>query len=172
METLSWRIAMCVIALSLVTFQVVAHEPAGNKASHGKHASAQDHHQAIVAVMKSTWERPDAPLDLVPIVVRDDHAVVGWIQGDMGGRALLRQNHGKWDVVLCSGDALTEKAFLQKYGLRADAAGRLAQSVIEAEKAMPADKRVLLSRFDGVVLMNPDGSHPPAGHGQHGGGKH
>ena len=41
-----------------------------------------------------------------PVVVEGDHAIAGWVQGDMGGRAHLRRKGHDWQLVLCSGDPL------------------------------------------------------------------
>ncbi|MGE3159307.1 MAG: copper uptake system-associated protein, partial [Xanthobacteraceae bacterium] len=59
----------------------------------------------IQKVMKGTWEKPDAPLRVDPIVIAIEYAIADWAQGDMGGRALLRRKSGAWTIVLCSGDA-------------------------------------------------------------------
>lgn len=43
----------------------------------------------IGAMMRATFDRPDAPLTAEPIVVSGDYAVVDWTQSDQGGRALI-----------------------------------------------------------------------------------
>lgn len=51
-------------------------------------ANDMNEHQ-ITMVMKQLFEKPDAPLSVVPISVDGDYAVAGWIQGGRGGRAFL-----------------------------------------------------------------------------------
>lgn len=134
-------------------------------------ADAANDQAAIRVTMRGTWDRPETPLLVGPIVVVGDHAVAGWAQGDSGGRALLRRVHGKWLVHLCSGDALKETAFLMQSGLSHDDAASMARAVAVAEAALPAERVALFSRFDGVVMMDAEGNHPPA-HGHGAGHKH
>ena len=57
-------------------------------------ALAQDtsHEQAEIRnLMRATWERPNAPLSVDPVVVHDGYAIAGWVQDERGGRALLRK---------------------------------------------------------------------------------
>jgi hypothetical protein len=60
----------------------------------------------------ATFDKPEAPLIVEPIVVQGDLAVAGWAQGEMGGRALLRRKGTAWQLALCSGDALKQAAAL------------------------------------------------------------
>lgn len=134
-------------------------------------ADAAQDKTSIAAVMRSTWDRPESPLQVEPIVVIGDHAVAGWAQADSGGRALLRRANGKWLIHLCSGDALKESAFLMQSGLSHDAAAKMARAVADAEAALPAERVALFARFDGVVMIDAEGNHPPA-HGHGGGSGH
>jgi copper(I)-binding protein len=143
--------------------------------NHGPHshapAAAGSDAEQIVAVLKKTWDSAAAPLAVEPVVLRGDTAVAGWIQGETGGRALMRRRDGQWRVVLCSGDALTTGAFLRQAGLGATDADALAKAVVAAEgKLLPA-RRALLSRFEGTVTMDEEGNHPP-GHAPGGAGHH
>ncbi|WP_259649175.1 hypothetical protein [Delftia sp. UME58] len=52
-------------------------------------------------------------------------------------------------------------------GLSASAARSLASEVVQAESAMPAPRRALLSLFDGMVHMDAQGQHPPSAHTAH-----
>ena len=61
---------------------------------------------AIVHLMKATFDKPDSPLAVDPVSVEADYAVAGWTQNGMGGRALLRKKEGEWRLVLCSGAPL------------------------------------------------------------------
>lgn len=131
--------------------------------------SGMDDRAAITAAMKKTWDRPNAPLRVVPVTVKGDTAVAGWMQGDMGGRALLRQHHGTWRLVLCAGDALTQAAFLREAGLSEADARDLAKAVVAAEAKLKPAERSLLAKFEGTVMMDEEGNHPP-GHGAHGHG--
>lgn len=107
----------------------------------------------IQTLMKGIWERPDSRLDIDPITVQGTHAVAGWTQGTHGGRALLRRVQGKWEVVLCSGDALLEEKFLQDAGVAAPDAKLLATRTRAAESRLSKAKVAQFSRFQGIVRM-------------------
>lgn len=107
----------------------------------------------IQTLMKGIWERPDSRLDIDPITVQGTHAVAGWTQGTHGGRALLRRVQGKWEVVLCSGDALLEEKFLQDAGVAAPDAKLLATRTRAAESRLSKEKVAQFSRFQGIVRM-------------------
>ena len=76
-------------------------------------ASAQTAHSTgddaqIVTVLRSSFDRPEAPLSVAPVVVVGDHAIAGWVQDKRGGRALMRKVRGAWTIHLCSGDPLKQ----------------------------------------------------------------
>lgn len=126
----------------------------------------------IRALMRGTWDRPEAPLTVGPIVVSGRYALAGWAQGDSGGRALLQSRHGAWTVLFCSGDALKEEKTLTGLGVGPATARALAAALAEAEAKLDAQHVAKFSRFAGLVKMNEHGQHPP-GHGpQHGKEKH
>ena len=94
---------------------------------------------------------PDAPVTVDPVEVMGDDAIVGWQQGDMAGRALLRRGHGQWRVVLRGGADLRLPAFLTAQGV--GDADRLSQMFNAAEDAMGADHVAHASAFQGVVMQ-------------------
>lgn len=152
----------------------------GSHEQHGARAAGQDHAtddtSAIRRVLMAMFDRPEQRLIVEPITVEANIAVAGWAQGDKGGRALLRRQDDAWRIILCSGDALKEARALQQFGLTPEQAGRMADAVVAAEAKLDPALVERFSRFDGVVMMETDGSHPPAsghtggqGHGSHGG---
>lgn len=131
--------------------------------------AAADDSGAIRHLMTATFQTPDAPLLVEPIVVAEDWAVVGWSQDGRGGRALLKRKAEGWAIHLCAGDALTSAEALRHMGLAPDLADRLAAEVASAEAAIDPARVALFSTFEGIVEMAADGSHPPhGGHGSHG----
>ena len=73
--------------------------------------------EAIRKTMVATWDKPDARLQVGPVVVVSDRAIAGWTQGDRGGRALLgRDARGQWQVTACGGDGLREARILELTG--------------------------------------------------------
>jgi hypothetical protein len=118
----------------------------------------------VAEVMKSTWDRPDAPLTVEPIVIDGDYAMAGWAQGERGGRALLKRKDGAWRVHVCGGDGLKSAATIETAGVPKATAKRLSAKLARAEaKTAPALLRKF-STFEGVVPMD---SHDHAPHSAH-----
>jgi hypothetical protein len=128
----------------------------------GAIADTASEQQNIEHLMRHTWERPDAPLDVGPITVEGDHAVAGWTQGERGGRALLRKNDKGWRVVLCAGDDLLEPTTLRSAGMAPDAAIHMSQSVIQAENTLWSNRVKQFALFKGVLKVGPE--HSSAAH--------
>ncbi len=138
-------------------------------ATHGPRSDASGTSQAadIHKLLRGTFDRPDAPLAIEPVVVAGDYALAGWAQGDMGGRALLMRKHGHWVIQFCSGDALKRLETLKEVGVPAPTASMLAAALAEAERRLHPQRVAQFSRFDGLVAIG-EGGHPPApGHAAH-----
>lgn len=122
-------------------------------------------------VMMTTWDKPDSRLVVEPVVIAGNHAIAGWSQSEMGGRALLRKQGANWEVVLCAGDALKHADILKKVGLPEAAAVSLANDLAIAERSVAPARLALFSRFEGLVMVGGDGGHhghqPAAGHHGH-----
>ncbi len=116
---------------------------------------------AIRQLLSSTFEKPGSALSLDPIVVEGDAAVVGWIQDDMAGRALLRARNGHWTIVACGGDALKAAATLQRLGLPSVQATRLATSIARDEARLDPTRVARFATFGELVEMEGH-PHPPA----------
>ncbi len=138
----------------------------GGQAGQGGHSMAPaqpaNDQEAIRGLMMATFDRPDSRLRVEPVVIRGDRAVVGWVQGDLGGRALLDKGDKGWRLILCSGDALRDAKFLQDTGMSRRDAAALADAVRKAEAAIPKATLATFARFDGVVRMDEHGNHPPS----------
>jgi len=118
---------------------------------------AADDGAAIRQLLLATFDKPDAPLAVAPVVVAGDHAVADWSQGAGGGRALLRRAaHGgeAWSLVLCAGDGIRTADALRQAGVPAADADTLATRLAEAERAVSPERRALFSSFEGVVMMH------------------
>jgi hypothetical protein len=113
---------------------------------------------AIQAVMHGMFDRPEAELVISPVVVEGGFAVAGWTQGDMGGRAFLKQDQGKWVLVLCTGDEIKSAEALESSGVPADTAKALSAAIAEAEKSVDAARLKQLASFQGIVRMD-EGHH-------------
>ncbi len=109
---------------------------------------------AIQTAMHAMFDKPDAELVISPVVVEDGFAVAGWTQGDTGGRAFLRKKDAKWTLVLCTGDEIRSAEALEATGVPADAAGRLAAAIAEAEKDLDPVRLKKFASFLGTVRMD------------------
>lgn len=118
----------------------------------------------IRKLMADQFDKPEQRLQVDPVVVVSDHAIAGWVQGDMGGRALLRRKGHAWHIVLCSGDQLKSADTLIKVGIAAAAANQLAASLAAAEAKTDPARLAMFAKFDGILMLDGSGHHPPAGH--------
>jgi hypothetical protein len=127
-------------------------------------AIAQDGPEAaaIRQLLVETFDKPEAPLMVDPIVVADGVAIAGWSQNDLGGRALLRRTEGAWTIILCGGDALKQSATLESVGIAKPKAEALAANLSAAEAELSPARLALFSRFDGLVGVDAAGDHTSA----------
>lgn len=114
--------------------------------------------------MLAMFDKPEARLLVEPVVVRGEHAIAGWTQAEMGGRALLRRHHGSWRVTLCAGDTLREASTLIEAGIGLEEAKALAAGLEEAERRIDPARLLQLARFEGILTIDPAAGHPATGH--------
>lgn len=120
-------------------------------------------------LMMAQFDRPELRLTVEPVTVHKNIAVAGWAQGEVGGRALLRRHGAEWSLILCSGDTLKEAKLLQQFGLNAEEAESLVKAIVDAETQLDPALVAKFSTFDGIVMINKGGHHPPVGgHGHDG----
>ena len=109
---------------------------------------------AVRTVLMQTWNKADAPLIVEPVIIVDNYALAGWVQGERGGRALLmRKPDGNWSVQLCGGDGLKDIETLKQSHLPDAVATELATRQTTAEAALPATTRAQFSKFGATVHM-------------------
>jgi hypothetical protein len=129
---------------------------------------AQTADEAVISkLLHTTFDRPDSRLTVGPVVVAGGHAIAAWAQGDMGGRALLRKKGESWELILCAGDGIKSRDALDKAGVPVHDATVLERDLTAAEGKLPAQHVVMLSRFEGMLMMDGSGNHPPVDHGGH-----
>jgi periplasmic copper chaperone A len=132
--------------------------------AHEAHATADV--QQITHAMKRQFDRPDAPLSVMPVVVVGDAAVAGWSQQGKGGRALLRREKAGWAIHVCAGKGLTQADVLEMSGLSKLQSADMARAVVKAEAGLTAAQRALFDSFEGVLKVGGAGA-AAHGHGQH-----
>ncbi len=124
------------------------------------HAVAMTDEQSIEQVMKSLFDKPEAPLKVAAVSIEGVYAVAGWIQSERGGRALLKKESGKWSIQVCGGDSLKQAKSLVLTGMDQSSASNLAKKIISAEKKLPIDQVKKFAMFEGVVKVGPGAHHP------------
>jgi hypothetical protein len=115
---------------------------------------------AIVTLLRSTFDKPEARLTISPTVIVGNYGIAGWSQGDMGGRALLRRSNDQWSIVLCAGDGIRWAESLLRAGVPEAEARALSAKLADAERALPPERLALLAKFEGIVMMDASGEHP------------
>lgn len=116
-------------------------------------AQSADQEQ-IKQMMKHQFDKPHAPLSVSPIAVVGDYALASWIQVDSGGRALLSRHHGKWSIVLCGGDGLTQVDVLEKTGISKQVAVQLSKQLVEGESKLSPKHKKMFSMFKGEIKVD------------------
>ncbi|WP_051534423.1 copper uptake system-associated protein [Deefgea rivuli] len=122
-----------------------------------------DEHSNIIASMKAVWDKPDNPLIVKPVIIADDFAIAGWLQGEKGGRALLKKGHHGWQTLLCAGQITP--SLLKQAGVPKTSAELLILKQTSAEKGLSQSDRSQLSSFIGVLKM--DAAHASGQHHPH-----
>lgn len=128
--------------------------------AHHQHAATADIEQpadpmaAIPLVMKALFETEGNPLAVEPVIVSGDWALAGWIQGEKGGRALMKKGDKGWAIHLCSGASLKDQATLEQIGIPTAEAKTIAEQNAAAEAALGADKIALFDSFEGTMMMH------------------
>ncbi len=117
---------------------------------------------AVRDLLHTSFDKPEARLVVGPVVATAGYAIAGWTQGEMGGRALLRNKHGHWTITLCAGDGIRSAEALRHAGIAPDVADELAKALAKAEQTVPPDRLAMFARFEGLLRMDEAGNHPPA----------
>ena len=129
-------------------------------------ATSADQVAAIHRLLSSTFDKPESRLSLDPIVIEGNAALVGWIQGDLAGRAFLRDRDGHWVIVACGGDALKAASTLRRLGLSQAQADRLSGAMVNAEARIDPQRVARFATFGELVEMGTE-AHTPANPHRH-----
>jgi len=126
-------------------------------------ASANVEKPAIEALLHATFDRPDETLVLEPIVTSGDFAVVGWVQGERGGRALLKKEKVRgWRVFVCAGDHLKAAAGMMQSSVPDVDAAKMAADLAQAEARLPKESLAKMASFGQPIIMAEElAEHPP-----------
>lgn len=101
----------------------------------------------VKSLLSKSFDKPNKPLVTELVTVEGDYAIADWLQGSMGGRALLVKESGAWKVLVCGGSALTELSNLKAARVPEKTAITLLSHLVQQEKSMTSDKLILINAF-------------------------
>ena len=139
-----------VISMSLFMGNVFAH-------SQAKEVSQEK----IKALISKTFDQPNLKVITNPIVVEGKVAIADWIQGQKGGRALLRRKHDEWEIIACGGAGFKDPNGVAAVGISKEIATNITAKLMEAESKLNAQQVKQFDSFDGVVNMVHGEKRPP-----------
>ena len=109
--------------------------------------------QQIRSLLSNTFDSPNAKVKTSPVIVDGDIAIADWIQGEKGGRALLKKSNGKWEISACGGSGFKQSESLIQAGIEQSIASRLTTKLANAEKKLPAKQIQMFDSFGQTVSM-------------------
>ena len=109
--------------------------------------------QQIRSLLSNTFDSPSAKVKTSPVIVDGDIAIADWIQGEKGGRALLKKSNGKWEISACGGSGFKQSESLIQAGIEQRIASRLTTKLANAEKKLPAKQIQMFDSFGQTVSM-------------------
>lgn len=101
----------------------------------------------VRALLSKSFGKPNKPVATELVAVEGDYAIADWLQGNMGGRALLVKKSGAWKILVCGGSALTEVSNLKAARVPEKTAKTLLEQLAGQEKSMASDKLSLINAF-------------------------
>ena len=131
---------------------------------YGYAGTAIEQEAAITEAMHRQWDQPDQTIEIPTIVIEHDFAIVDWVLGDRGGRALLKYDteQDQWQTFLCGGPRLTDITELQHAGISLPVARKLLHALHAQEQHLKPDQKALINSFQGVIKFTQEketGSH-------------
>jgi hypothetical protein len=109
-------------------------------------ASVAEEKTAIAQALQAKYGVKSS-VSVEPIVLRNDYAVADFVQGDIGGRAVLQKHKGLWQVLVLTGQDARDAAYLVKIGVPQVEARALANMLVTSEKQVPEERLVKLDRY-------------------------
>jgi hypothetical protein len=115
--------------------------------------------ELIALTIKNQWETPHHLVEIPAIAVGKQYALADWMQGERGGRALLRLSEGKWQTLMCGSAQLKSSQSLERAGVPSAEAKQISENLAAKEANLSAAKLVLIESFEGIVDVLTDSAH-------------
>ena len=109
--------------------------------------------EKIKALISKTFDQPNLKVRTSPIVIEQKVAIADWIQGDKGGRALLRRKHNEWEIIACGGSGFKDPSGIAAIGVSKEIATNITTKLKDAEAKLSPQQIKQFDSFDGVVNM-------------------
>ena len=101
----------------------------------------------IQNVISEIYDKPNSKVVTNPISVKDNFAIADWIQGNRGGRALLKRTSNKWQIMACGGDGFKDINNLNAACIPNETAKSLLLELNRLEKSVDAHRLHLFSIY-------------------------
>jgi len=115
--------------------------------------------EKIRALISKTFDQPKLPVKISPIVIEGKVAIADWVQGQKGGRALLRRKHTDWEIIACGGAGFKDPSGVAAIGISKEIAINITAKLSTAEAKLSPQLVKQFDSFDGVVNMMHGGQH-------------
>ncbi len=129
--------ATAMLALLFLTAPVNA-APAAERASE----------QQVRSLIAHTYDQPAHKVETDPIAIAGNYAIADWMQGERGGRALLRKAGAGWEIMVCGGDGLKQADALHGAGIAPRDASELLRKLGEVERMVSPERLRRFGLFD------------------------
>ncbi len=121
--------------------------------------------EKIKTLISKTFDQPKLPVKTSPIVIEGKVAIADWVQGQKGGRALLRRKHEDWEIIACGGSGFKEASGIAAIGISKEIAINITAKLSAAEAKLSPQLIKQFDSFDGVVnMMHGDKHHTNTKH--------
>jgi hypothetical protein len=142
-------------------FQIICHLFLLLSMSANADSSAEE---LIASTIKNQWETLNRFVEVPVIAVGRNYALADWMQGQRGGRALLRLSKGKWQTLMCGSAQLKTAQSLERAGVPSAEAKQISESLATKESNLSVEQLVLIDSFEGIVDVLTDSAHHHENH--------
>lgn len=115
--------------------------------------------ERIALSIKNQWETPNRLVEVPVIAVGTNYALADWVQGERGGRALMRLSEGKWQTLMCGSAQLKSAQALERAGVPSIEAKQLSENLAAKEVNLSTAQLAQIDSFEGIVDVLTDSSH-------------
>lgn len=109
--------------------------------------------EEVIRAIKLQWEKPDYLVAVPVVAVRQEFAIADWLQGNRGGRAMLRKMHGVWQTLACGDAKMKTVAQLKQFGVPEPQAQLLIQALNEQEQHLTQEELQVIDGFSGIMEL-------------------